>query len=87
MSARRENSRKASGLMHILPLASSSSPIGHAQIGPLGAGLLRQRWLHPLSFREHALLPRIVGRVVALVHVCSHTAVTNTARFSPVNVK
>ena len=58
MSARRENSRKASGSMHVLPLARSSNPIGQAQIGPLGAGLLRQRWLQPLSLCEHALVPK-----------------------------
>ena len=69
MSARRENSRNASGSIHVLPLASSSSPIGQAQIGPLGAGLLRQRWLQPLSLCEHALVPEIETTLLVLSHL------------------
>jgi len=53
--------------MHVLPLARSSSPIGQAQIGPLGAGLLRQRWLQPLSLCEHALVPKIETETALLV--------------------
>ena len=65
-----EKRRKASGTMQIVPLLTSSSPMGQAQMGPLGGGRNRHRWLQPLLLWAQGFVPvksMEIGQVSSLL--------------------